>query len=975
VKRHDIPATASIVRIANKEIAIFFASPTAYLFLASFAAVTLFVFFWGEAFFARNIADVRPLFEWMPILLIFLASTLTMRLWSEERRTGTLEFVHAQPVPLWYFVLGKFVACLTLLAVALLITLPLPITVSLIGDLDWGPVWAGYLATLLLGAAYLSIGLFVSARSDNQIVSLISATALCGFFYLLGTSTLTDFFGVRTAEWLRLLGTGARFDSMTRGVIDLRDFYYYLSLIAVFLVMNTLVLERERWATGKAVPVHRATYVLAALLVANALAGNLWLGQIKAARLDVTEGRQYSISEATESYLQQLREPLLLRGYFSARTHPLLAPLVPRLRDLLQEYEIEGGDRVRVEIIDPANQPELEEEANRKFGIRPVPFQIADRYQSSIVSSYFNILVEYGDEYQVLGFEDLVEIRAGGDVDIEVLLRNPEHDITRAIKNVLNSYQAGGNLFDTVEEDLVFTAYVSPDPRLPEGLREFRQTVAEIAEEFRAQSGGRLSVEVIDPDAAGGEVSRRLAEEYGFQPMATSLFSEDRFYFYFTLSGSDNVVQVALDDLDSDSFRRNMEAGIKRFARGFTRTVAVVKPLPDPMYAQMGMGAGAEFSQLESYLGVDLNVIEEDLTDGRVSGEADVLLLLAPQLSDDRQLFAVDQFLMQGGTVIVVSSPFKARFLGGGLTMEHHDSGLVEWLEHNGLRVEPQLVMDPQNAAFPLPVSRDVGGFQVQEVHMFDYPYFIDIRPGGMAGDNPITADLPQLSMAWASPITLVEAGQGERALTKLLSSSPDAWVSDATDVMPRVNAGGQTAFLPEGETGPRLLGVVSAGRFDSFYAGKPSPLLPQEAEQEQTGEAADEESQVANPPAAQIATGVIERSPESARIILFSSNDFLRDQVIGMAGFAGGSDYLNSLELMANAVDWSLQDEGLLAIRSRSHFNRTLPPMEQGSQMFWEFLNYGLAALALGLIALVHHQRQSRRKQAFTDYLQEEVA
>ncbi|MCB1730805.1 MAG: ABC transporter permease, partial [Halieaceae bacterium] len=107
----DNRAGATVLRIAAKETAIFFASPVAYLFLATFAAVTLFVFFWGEAFFARNIADVRPLFEWMPILLIFLASALTMRMWSEERRSGTLEYVHAQPVPLWHFIVGKFLAC------------------------------------------------------------------------------------------------------------------------------------------------------------------------------------------------------------------------------------------------------------------------------------------------------------------------------------------------------------------------------------------------------------------------------------------------------------------------------------------------------------------------------------------------------------------------------------------------------------------------------------------------------------------------------------------------------------------------------------------------------------------------------------------------------------------------------------------------------------------------------------------------
>src|SRR5690606_21097014 len=149
---------------------------------------------------------------------IFLCSTLTMRLWSEERRSGTLEHVLTQPVPLWQFVLGKFAGCLVLLLVALAVTLPLPLTVSILGELDWGPVLAGYIATLLLGAAYLSIGLFVSARADNQIVSLIAAVALCGLFWVIGNPLVTNFFGNDGAQLLRQLGTGARFDAITRGV-------------------------------------------------------------------------------------------------------------------------------------------------------------------------------------------------------------------------------------------------------------------------------------------------------------------------------------------------------------------------------------------------------------------------------------------------------------------------------------------------------------------------------------------------------------------------------------------------------------------------------------------------------------------------------------------------------------------------------------------------------------------------------------
>jgi len=959
----DCPALPHIRRIAGKETTLFFASPIAYLFLASFAALTLFIFFWGEAFFARNIADVRPLFEWMPVLLIFLASTLTMRLWSEERRSGTLEHVLTQPVPLWQFVLGKFLGCIGLLAVALLITLPLPISVGMMAQLDWGPVWAGYLATLMLGAAYLSIGLYVSARSDNQIVSLISATAICGIFYLLGNNTITDLFGNQAGEWLRLLGSGSRFDSITRGVIDLRDLYYYLSIIAVFLTLNTYTLERERWANTGGEPQHRQWRVVTLLLMANALAGNLWLGQIPSLRVDTTQGRQYSISTATQAYLSQLREPLLLRGYFSSKTHPLLAPLVPQLKDLLREYQIAGQGKVRVEFVDPLRQPELEQEANQKYGIQPTPFQVADRYQSSIVSSYFNVLVQYGDEHQVLGFRELIELKANSETDLDVQLRNPEHDLTRAIKKVMNAYQSGGNLFDTVKDTLNFTAYVSADDTLPEQLIAFRQAVEKVVGTTQAQSGGRFSAKFVDPNADGGRIAKQIADDYGFQPMVAGLLGDRRFYFYLTLNNGKQLVQIPLDDFSEDSFKRNLEAGIKRFAAGFTKTVALVAPEANPMMAQYGM-SGRQFDEVEKFLSAELNVQQEDLSDGTVSGEADILLLLAPKALNAKQLFAVDQFLMQGGTVIAATSPFAASLTARSMSLEKQDSGIGDWLAHHGLSFDNQLVMDPQNSAFPLPVSRNVAGFMLQELRMLDYPYFIDIRDDGLNRDHPISANLPQLTMAWASPIRVDKDKQGKRTITELLHSSNAAWLSADTDIMPRIDAGVNTRYQQEGDTGRRLLGVISAGRFDSYFAGKPSPLL-----QANNNTPADAKTV---PPAANPVSGVIEHSPESARIIVFASNDFLSDSVLRIAASSARSEYLNSAQLIANAIDWSLEDDGLLSIRSRSHFNRTLPPMEHSVQLFWEYSNYLLAALALGLVALVQRHRHKARERDFLRLLAE---
>jgi len=851
----------------------------------------------------------------------------------------------------------------------------LPLTVSIIGELDWGPVWAGYLATLLLGAAYLSIGLFVSARSDNQIVSLISAVAACGLFYLLGTTTITDFFGNQVGEWLRLLGTGSRFDAITRGVIDLRDLYYYVSIIAVFMVLNTYVLERERWASVGRTPHHQRWRNVTALLVANALGVNLWLGHINALRVDATEGNQYSISAATESYLGQLREPLLVRGYFSSKTHPLLSPLVPQLRDLIREYEIAGKGQVRVEFIDPISNPELEEEANQKYGIVPVPFQVADRYQSSIVSSYFNVMVQYGDEHEVLGFRDLIELKARSEADIEIQLRNPEHDLTRAIKKVLHNYQAGGNLFDTVNGELKFTAYVSKDGTLPETLAVFKTTMQQVVDRLASESGGRLSADFIDPDADGGKVAQQIAHDYGFRPMASSLFSNDQFYFHLTLSnvnGADKrTVRIALDEMTESSFERNLKAGIKRFASGFTKTVALVAPTGSSTYAQYGLG-DVQFNQLESFLGAELNVRREDLSDGRISGDVDILLLLAPSNLNEKQLFAIDQFLMQGGTVIAATSPFSASLNYRNLSMQSQTSGLEDWLAHHGLRIEDQLVMDPQNAAFPIPVTRDIGGFQIQEISMLDYPYFIDVRGDGLNQDNAITADLPQSILAWASPIVVDSEKNTGRVVTELLRSSGRSWLSSSIDIMPRIErSSGMTAYTPQGDQASQLLAVISAGRFDSYFADRSSPLLAgadeagepedQEEARQENGSEEDEGSAESG-----VVSSVIARSPESARIILFSSNDFLSDQVIGMAGSANGSEYLNTLQLLNNTIDWSLEDAGLLSIRARGHFNRTLPPMEHNAQLFWEYLNYGMAAVLLMLIALLQHRRERSRRQTY---------
>lgn len=936
-------------RVAQKEARLFFASPVAWLFLASFAAITLFVFFWVESFFARNVADVRPLFEWMPVLLIFLSAALTMRMWSDERRNGTLEHILTQPQGLWRFVMGKFRACFYLLLIALICTLPLPLTVALIADLDWGPVVGGYLATLLLGGAYISVGLYVSARTDNPIVSLIGTVILCSVLYLIGNGLLTNYLDDRVGETLRLLGAGSRFSSITRGVLDARDLIYYLSLTGVFLALNIYQLEKERWAQAVSTQRHRQWRAATLLLIANAVVLNLWLGKVQALRLDLTEGRQYSISQPTVDILQQLQEPLLIRGYFSAKTHPLLSPLIPQLRDLISEYQLTGGGDIRVEFIDPARHPELEREANEQFGINATPFQVADRYQSALVNSYFNLLIKYGDESETLGFADLIEVKTAANAQAEVVLRNPEFDLTRAIRRVLHSYQASGNLFEGIESEVEFIGYVSEDGLLPPQLLEYRRAIEQQLQEVAQHSDGKFSIRFIEPEAQGGAVARRIRDEWGFKPMVAALSDEEEFYFYLTLADNHQVVQLPTDDFDPDGFRVMLDAGLKRFADGLTRTVALVVPAVNQQMARFKMGAPT-FSNLERAISRDYSIRMEDLTDGSVTPEADILVVAGPHELGNAEVYAIDQYLMRGGTVIIATSPYSAEIANGQIRMQEWPSGLEDWLVHNGISIDKSLVMDEQSAAFPTPVNRQSGDMQFQDVQMIDYPFFIDLRAAGLASDHPVTRDMPQLTMAWASPVT-VERGDGRRATT-LLRSSADSWLSRDLNVMPSIGPNGMTSFRDRKDRGSKSIGVVLEGRFESWFADNANPMLdlPPEA----TGAAQ---------PTMQ---STIQRSPESAKIVLYASNDFMDDQILAAVVAAAGTQYLGPLELLVNTLDWSLQDDSLLQIRARGHFNRTLPPMQAQGQAILEYANYGMAIVLLLLIAAIYWLRKRLRQRRY---------
>ncbi|MCI5143742.1 MAG: ABC transporter permease, partial [Candidatus Electrothrix sp. ATG1] len=363
-------------------------------------------------------------------------------------------------------------------------------------------------------------------------------------------------------------------------------------------------------------------------------------------------------------------------------------------------------------------------------------------------------------------------------------------------------------------------------------------------------------------------------------------------------------------------------------------------------------------------------VTDADLSKGQAPGEADILMLAAPEELDEKELFAVDQFLMQGGTVILAASPYTID-LQGQLSLSEKKTGLEEWLEHHGLVIEQQMVLDPQNSPFPVPVQRNLGGFMVRETQLVKYPYFVDVRPDGMNEESGITSGLQQVTMNWPSPITIDPEKNKGRKVTRLLESTEKSWLSSSTMIQPDFEAHGDLGFEVEGDQGQQLLAAVVEGGFTSYFTGKPSPLLKKDEEKaepqqnpmqnplqnpmQNPGEQDGEEKE-------ELIIRQLDKSPDSARIILFASNSFLSDTVMSISSSVMRTNYLGPIQLIANTVDWSLEDRGLLSIRGRSHFSRPLDPISKNEQLFWEYLNYGLVLLGLALIWLL---RLRLRKQA----------
>ncbi|MGA9364021.1 MAG: ABC transporter permease subunit [Bacteroidota bacterium] len=233
----------NIKYVFQKELRSYFNSPVAYIVIVVFLVIL--GWFFVSGIFVANISSLRTVFETTPFLLLFFAPAITMRLISEEKKSGTLELLLTKPVKEYEIIVGKFLAAWVLYFFALLPTLSFYVTMTLLGTLDLGPVIGGYLGLLLVGAVFLGVGVFGSSITENQVVGFIISFLIVFVLFMLDKILL--YVPTSLASILEYLSIDYHFSNIARGVIDSRDVLYYLSAVVFTLLLGTVSLQKRRW--------------------------------------------------------------------------------------------------------------------------------------------------------------------------------------------------------------------------------------------------------------------------------------------------------------------------------------------------------------------------------------------------------------------------------------------------------------------------------------------------------------------------------------------------------------------------------------------------------------------------------------------------------------------------------------------------------------------------------------------------------
>ncbi|HWH04645.1 MAG TPA: Gldg family protein [Gemmatimonadales bacterium] len=414
----------AIKAIARRELRALFDQPTAYILLVVFLGVNDFLCFRQVELY--GVASLRPMLDLLPWLLLFLVPAVTMRALAEDARSGIIEVVLAQPITELELLIGKYVGQVLFLWIALAATITIPLGLAFGAHIDIGILIAQYLGAALLAAGLAGIGVWSSSVTKNQVTAFIVGVLVMFALVLVGLDPLLVGLPAGLGDVAASLGVLPHFEQIARGVIDLRDGVYFVTLAAIFLALAYLGLAGRKLApAGEEL---RRLRLGTSLAVVGLVVLNLF-GRHIGGRLDLTPGGEYSLSRATKSMLQQLPDLVTIKLFASSSLPPEIAFLRRDVDDLLGDYRSAGKGKVRVVVLDPTHDSSAARQAEA-LQIPPVQFNVVGQGSLQMKEGYLGLAVQFANGTRQIPF-----IRKSD--DLEYRLTSFIRELTQTSKPVL----------------------------------------------------------------------------------------------------------------------------------------------------------------------------------------------------------------------------------------------------------------------------------------------------------------------------------------------------------------------------------------------------------------------------------------------------------------------------------------------------------------------------------------------------------